>query len=1032
MRNRLAGLTLLAFAAVGDAAPDSRAAHADDASMNAALAVCREADDQHRTGSCYLLFGLADIGSRNSDAARLHIGEAARRFETAGDPVAAWKAFWVLAEYERRFGRRPDLELLVLEKALAVLERAKRHDAPFRLDDLEELRDVLKGSPRRPDSLRSVFLQLFEAVSRNGYAAALVDVGELDKAETQLGLASQLAGPFGAMLDRSIARNVGYLRRRQGRLDEARESYQKALAAPKIRVPFTVDDLQEGDAAALQGLVEVEVLDGRTDEALGWNDRALTLARAAGESGAELRLLANRAKILEHGGSFAAAEQVYTKALSRAEAKGDVKGQAMLLADRSFMHSARGRHGAAIADAERALELHATINDPLAQSALLGHLAGLYLSLDANDSAASAFEKVRALAGKSRSELGVALADVVVAGHTGQSEDLDRALERLLQLPEVREMENMPQIAALLRDLGRPESAIPSDLVERSGRVLSGPEAELAEIASLIQQNRFSPAREAAMKALALDPNAEIRALLLELIALTYASEGQWERSVDYATKALDAFDVAMDGVLIDDLIGGFLGSKRVAFFDMLIEAFVLTNRGAQAFEVAERARARAFLQLVGNRRIRPRSGEVSPVAREAEALRARIAQLQQQARATPSKELEDDLHGARRRYAGLRTRVKASDPEYLAVTAIEAAPLEAIRDELPPDTTLISYFISQRGVVHAWVLDRTTIAYVELSVDDTWLERAMCASRRFGQSGRGVRLHDASCDAVTADEMYERLFAPLHEHVQSPRLIIVPHGTLHYLPFGAFRNPRTERYLIEDYTITYAPSASSILFLRDKETPVNGKALVIGAPADVLPELPGARREAMMVGTELRSLPMVGAAAKESLLYRLKGDVDLVHIAAHGFYEAGAPLFSRLALGEGDGSDGNLEVHEILSDLDLTGVNLVVLSACSTALGKGSAGDDIVGLTRALLYAGSPGVISTLWNIGDDAAAALMSHFYCRLLGGDSAADALRYAQLQLLHGHYPDPREWAAFTLHGNPEGRWNPSGAVTSTGH
>jgi CHAT domain-containing protein len=165
----------------------------------------------------------------------------------------------------------------------------------------------------------------------------------------------------------------------------------------------------------------------------------------------------------------------------------------------------------------------------------------------------------------------------------------------------------------------------------------------------------------------------------------------------------------------------------------------------------------------------------------------------------------------------------------------------------------------------------------------------------------------------------------------------------------------------------------------------------------------------------------MVGSAAKESLLYQLKGGVDLVHIAAHGFYEPDTPLFSRLALAPGDGSDGNLEVQEILSDVDLTGVNLVVLSACQTAVGKGSAGDEIVGLTRALLYAGTPGVISTLWNIGDDAAAELMEHFYDRLLDGESVADALRHAQLQLLHGDYPDPRQWAAFALNGDPKGRW-----------
>ncbi|PYQ28034.1 MAG: hypothetical protein DMF56_17995 [Acidobacteria bacterium] len=1024
-------LILLLIAADVHAAQSDKALIADDAALtNAVLAACRQPGNALREGHCSFLFGLAAIESKNVDAARLHLEEAGRRFEAAGDPVAAWKALWVLVEYERRFGRRPDLKLASLEKALAVVERAKRRDAPFPLDGLAELRDILNGSPLAPRSVYSRSLQFFEAVSRDGYASALIAAGELEKAETQLMIASQLAGPFGGMLDRSIARNVGHLRRRQWRLNDARESYQRALAAPKIRVPFTVDDRREGDVEALYGLSEIEMLGGRTDEALGWNDRSLALARAAGEQAAEVSLLGYRATILERGSRVAAAEQVYADALPVAKANGDVKGQVTLLLGRAFMYQDRGRYEAAIADREKALELVATIDDPLLESAVLVQLMGAYFDLGADDAASSGFEKARALAGKSGTGLGKALLDVVVTGHTGTPAELNQALDRLLQRPEVREIENMQEVAALLRTVSGPNPIGDLKAVDRSGLVLKGAESELLGILSPLGQGRFPAAREAAMRALALNPNAELRALMLAVVAVTYAEEEQWERCVEYGTKASEAFDAALDGVLEDDLLSGFLGNRRF-YFDMLIEALVLTNHADQAFEVSERARARAFLQLVGNRRIRPKSDPDSPIAQEAEALRSQIARWQQEARTAPSRNLEEDLRGARLRYTGLRTRLKASDPEYSSITAVETASIEAIRAELPHATTLVSYFVSH-DMVHAWVLDRTMLEYVLLPVDEAWIDRAACAMRQFGQSARGVSVPNASCDEVTLDEMYERLFAPLRKHVRNQRLIIVPHLRLHYLPFGAFRDPATQRHLIEDYTITYAPSASTLRFLREKETPVNGRALVLGAPAGVSPRLPGALREAMMVGAELRSVPMVGAAAKESLLYQLKGEVDLVHIAAHGFYEADAPLFSRLALAGGDGSDGNLEVHEILSDLDLTGVNLVVLSACQTAIGKSSAGDEIVGLTRALLYAGTPGVISTLWNISDDATATLMSHFYCRLLSGDSAADALRHAQLQMLHGDYPDPRDWAAFTLNGNPEGRWNTSGAIAAAGN
>jgi CHAT domain-containing protein len=1026
-------LLVLIFLLVGadaHAAQIDKALIADDALRNAVLAACRQPGDALREGHCSFLFGLAAIESKNADAARLHLDQAGRRLEAAGDPVAAWQAFWVLAEYERRFGRRPDLKLASLEKALAVVERAKRLDASFPLDGLAELRDILNGSPLAQSAVYSRSLQFLEAVSRDTYAAALIAIGELEKAETQLEIAFRLAGPFGAMLDRSIARNVGDLRRRQWRLNEAKESYQRVLAAPKMRAPLIVDDRQEGEVAALYGLAEIEMLGGRTDEALRWNDRALALTGSAGEQAAELSLLNHRATILERGGRYAAAEQVYGNALSVAKANGDVKGQMTLLLGRASMDQDGGRYGAAIADREKALELLATSDDPLLESVVLAQLVGSYLELGAEDGANSGLEKARALAGRSGAGLGKALLDVITTGHTGTPADLNQALDRLLQRPEVREMENMQELAALLRAVAGSNPVGDLNAVDRSGLVLKGAESELLGILSPFTQKHFRAAREAAMRTLALNPNAELRALVLAIVAITYAEEGQWERCVEYATKASEAFDAALDGVLVDDLLSGFLGNKRF-FFDMLIDALVLTNRADQAFEVSERARARAFLQLVGSRRIRPRSDTDSSMAREAEALRTQIARWQQEARIAPSKKLENDLHGARLRYTGLRTRLKASDPEYSSITATEAAPVEAIRAELPPATSLISYFVSH-GVVHAWVLDRTILEHVLLPVDEAWIDSATCAMRQLGQSARGVRVPNASCNEVTLETMYERLFAPLRKHIRNQRLIIVPHLRLHYLPFGAFRNPATQRHLIEDYTITYAPSASTIRFLREKETPVNGRALVLGAPAGVSPDLPGALREAITVGAELQSVPMVGAAAKESLLYQLKGDVDLVHIAAHGFYEADTPLFSRLALAEGDGSDGNLEVHEILSDLDLTGVNLVVLSACQTALGKSSAGDEIVGLTRALLYAGTPGVISTLWDIRDDATATLMSDFYCRLLSGDSAADALRYAQLQMLHGAYPDPRDWAAFTLNGNPEGRWNTSGAIAASGN
>lgn len=392
-----------------------------------------------------------------------------------------------------------------------------------------------------------------------------------------------------------------------------------------------------------------------------------------------------------------------------------------------------------------------------------------------------------------------------------------------------------------------------------------------------------------------------------------------------------------------------------------------------------------------------------------------------------PSKPIRADIEHARQRYQSLMVQVKLSNPEYASLTRIEPLELPAIQRELPPRTTLISYFVSSSRV-HAWVLDRTALRYVSLSLGPADLQRIGCWTDEIAHrvGSRGARALARPCgDRASPEAAYDQLIAPLRAEIRNPRLILVPHGVLHYVPFAALRDRRSRRYLVEDYRLTYAPSANTLRFLSGKETPFKGRALVLGDPATSSPELrslPASATEAAVVARALGTTPMLGARATKSLLYHLDGQVDLVHIAAHGIYDPVNPQFSHIALAPGEDLDGDLTVHEILAELDLAGVNLVVLSACRTAAGARSGGDEIVGLTRALLYAGAPAVISTLWDIDDEAAALLMTELYRHLRAGDSVAEALREAQLATLRSaRYRDPRFWAAFSLTGAAETRW-----------
>ena len=140
-----------------------------------------------------------------------------------------------------------------------------------------------------------------------------------------------------------------------------------------------------------------------------------------------------------------------------------------------------------------------------------------------------------------------------------------------------------------------------------------------------------------------------------------------------------------------------------------------------------------------------------------------------------------------------------------------------------------------------------------------------------------------------------------------------------------------------------------------------------------------------------------------------------ILHLAAHGSYNRANPLYSTIYLAPDQTADGRLEVHEVYG-LDLASNELVVLSACETSLGRLSAGDELVGLTRAFFFAGAPTVISSLWTVDDLATRDLMLAFYSRLEAGMGKAAALQAAQAEIRQ-QYPSPYYWAAFVLNGDP---------------
>ena len=251
--------------------------------------------------------------------------------------------------------------------------------------------------------------------------------------------------------------------------------------------------------------------------------------------------------------------------------------------------------------------------------------------------------------------------------------------------------------------------------------------------------------------------------------------------------------------------------------------------------------------------------------------------------------------------------------------------------------------------------------------------------------------------------DLHRQLIEPIKEMIGGRSLIIVPHHVLHYVPFHALFDGAD--YLIDSHEITYAASASVLKICREKIVQKMDEDLVLAVADEMTPYI----NEEVAALRELlpKARVFVGAEAREERLKEYGPSAGKLHIAAHGIFRADNPMFSSLKLG-----DSWLNLFDIFN-LQL-GAELTVLSACETGMSAVWEGDELLGLARGFLYAGTPSLVVSLWTVNDRSTAQLMRRFYQELQRGASKSKALREAVLEV-KAEFPHPYYWAPFVLMG-----------------
>jgi CHAT domain-containing protein len=333
---------------------------------------------------------------------------------------------------------------------------------------------------------------------------------------------------------------------------------------------------------------------------------------------------------------------------------------------------------------------------------------------------------------------------------------------------------------------------------------------------------------------------------------------------------------------------------------------------------------------------------------------------------------------------------------------------LEHIRSVLPADTALVEFFCAHDRIV-VCVLTRDSLHICPVTVQSRiqkLLQFLQFQISKFRLDPQYVAtFSQALLESTQAHlkSLYQELIAPIRHLLNSRHIVFVQHGLLHYVPFHALHDG--ECYLIDRFSISYAPSASVYAHCQTKAVNVAGDSLILGVPDERTPAI---RAE---VDALARILPnsklFLGDEATEDILKTCGPRSKSIHIATHGYFRQDNPMFSSIRLGT-----SHLSLYD-MAHLQLP-VELVVLSGCATGLNVVTPGDELMGLVRGLLQAGAQSLVLSLWDVHDDSTKEFMVEFYTQLQAGHSHAEAMQSASVSLRE-HRPHPYHWAPFLLIG-----------------
>ncbi len=559
-------------------------------------------------------------------------------------------------------------------------------------------------------------------------------------------------------------------------------------------------------------------------------------------------------------------------------------------------------------------------------------------------------------------------------------------------------------------------------------------------------------------------------------LAALYQRTGRAEQAREFFLRALQLMEATRAHLGAPEDRMGFLQDKLSLYRDAVRALHTLhlqlpaSGYDREAFLIAEQGRARALLDELAAAQINETTAWDEAARGDYKKRNARVVELQlgllkEQARTRPDPAAIRGLEAELERVALEQSNTQRAARQHLrdSFTGLEAKPIAArdLQAGLDAQTAFLQYqMLNDAVLLFVFTKERFEVF---LLPDLAGLRQRVASVRETISTPGAGKL---ALYRVQAAALYRDLVAPARALLAGKKnLVVVADDVLQRLPFEVLLTaaaPATALgelpYLLRQFTISYAPSASvwTLLQQRQPTTQARKDLMALGDPdygnepakesqalaiatrsawggesLGKLARLPYSRREVESVARLFPAAQVTMLMGKDANEAKTKStlslaDYRMLHFAAHGLLNESKPQFSGLVLAlspeskagtppadDATREDGLLQAYEIYN-LKLN-ADLVVLSACETGLGKMVNGEGMIGLTRAFFYAGTPTVVASLWKVADDSTATLMEHFYRNLRDGKvSKAEALRQAQLALVRAN-KSPYFWAAFVLQG-----------------